>query len=54
MIWYYVVGDRFCCTVGVEDGTIIYAAPILWRFIGQPLTNLIEWRAVTEVSPLEG
>ena len=41
---YYVSCTKFTCLVEIEnDGTIVYAAPILNRFIGQSFTNLKNW-----------
>ena len=52
---YYVVGRRFVAAVIVNgDGIIIGAAPILKKFVGQPLSNLNRWSQVLTVSKLTG
>lgn len=29
--------------VGVDDDTIVEAPPVVRRFVGQPVSNLVEW-----------
>ena len=41
--WYRVTTSTMCCGVEVEEGVIIRTAPILRKFIGQDLMNLIAW-----------
>lgn len=42
--WYWLSTKRMTVTVGVDpDGIIFAAAPIVRKFIGQPLTNLERW-----------
>jgi len=44
--WYYVSArGRFTCAVVEFEGKIIETAPILKRFMGQPLENLRRWIA---------
>lgn len=39
-----VITSSFVCLIVVNrQGTIIDAAPLLQRFIGQPYNNLIRW-----------
>jgi hypothetical protein len=41
--WYYIRGPNFTCGVVELDGIIVEAAPILRRFLKQPLGNLKRW-----------
>lgn len=43
--WYWVSTVRMTCAVAVDTRTslIIDTAPILWKFRGQPLDNLLRW-----------
>jgi hypothetical protein len=34
----------FTVKVNVEDGVIVQAAPIVRKFVGQPLANLLKWQ----------
>lgn len=50
---YYVRGRFFTCGVITnEHHVIIETAPLLWRFRGQPVDNLLNWRQVIEVQLL--
>lgn len=51
---YYVVGKKFVAGVLVRDGTIVGAAPILSKFVGQPLSNLNRWSQVLTITKLTG
>jgi hypothetical protein len=41
--WYYVSCKQFTCAIVERDGKIIETAPILYRFRGQALENLVRW-----------
>ena len=41
--WWYVSTERMTCLVGLDDGIIVEAPPILRKFIGQPPKNLGNW-----------
>lgn len=43
MTSYWVSCKQFTCLVRAEDGKIIEAAPMVRRFIGQPLHKLLDW-----------
>ena len=55
MICWYVKGISFTCTVctDYDTGIIVEAAPILRKFIGQPLSKLRAWSKVEDIIPLE-
>ncbi|HEY1876922.1 MAG TPA: hypothetical protein VGG66_05605 [Rhizomicrobium sp.] len=40
---YWVSCDQWTVEVRAADGRITQAAPIVRRFIGQPLNNLLNW-----------
>lgn len=40
---YWVCCDRFTVLVRAEEGRITEAAPIVRRFVGQPMNNLLNW-----------
>lgn len=46
-VWF-IDGQNFCCMVWTKDGVIGEAAPILKKFIGQPINNLLKWKGVTK------
>lgn len=41
--WWYVSNEQITCLVGLRDGVIVEAPPILRKFIGQPPKNLGNW-----------
>lgn len=41
--WWYVSTSRFTAACKSEDGIITDSAPILRRFVGQPVRNLERW-----------
>lgn len=41
--WYWLSSKSMTVGVTVKDGKITRAAPIVRRFIGQPLENLVRW-----------
>lgn len=43
-IWW-VSCTKFTVRVDTIDGRIVYAAPIVRKFIGQEFTNLLKWAA---------
>jgi len=46
VIWWYVSTSRWTCAVATDDDkpfTIRTTPPLLRRFRGQPLRNLIRW-----------
>jgi hypothetical protein len=43
MATWWVSCNRFTIRVETRDGTIVEAAPICRKFIGQPLRNLLAW-----------
>lgn len=50
---YWVSCSRFSVQVNTDErGTIIWAAPIVRRFIGQPLGNLVRWASASAI-PLD-
>ncbi len=40
---YYLSSPRMTVEVKVRDGLIVWTAPVVWRFRGQPLVNLTRW-----------
>ena len=42
-VTWWVSCRRFTAKAVVIDGRIVDAAPILRKFIGQPITNLLDW-----------
>jgi hypothetical protein len=45
---YWVSCARFTVQVNTNHlGIIIWAAPIVRKFVGQPLTNLLRWQQGT-------
>ncbi len=41
---YYLSSKRFTIQVNTDDSGIIrWAAPVAWKFVGQPLANLVRW-----------
>lgn len=36
---------KFTVQVNVKDGVIVNAAPVVTKFKGQPLSNLLRWAA---------
>ena len=50
---WWVRGTFFCCWVLTdENDRIVDTAPILWKFRGQPFSNLTKWRCTLEVRQL--
>lgn len=50
---WWVRGTFFCCWVQTDNtGKIVDTAPILWRFKGQSINNLMRWRSTVEVRKL--
>lgn len=43
MDWYYVEARNFVCVVGLKDGKVYTHPPILRKFDGQELGNLVRW-----------
>lgn len=41
--WYWMSSEKMTVGVGVVDGIIRRAAPIVYKFRGQPLENLERW-----------
>ena len=37
-----------CCWIAEKDGVIVDAAPILRKFVGQPIDKLIRWKQFIE------
>lgn len=53
--FYRVVGKTFVCGVYTDTSerrVIREAAPLLRRFIGQPLHHLLRWSAVVHYHPM--
>ncbi len=51
--WYWVVSHSFCCGAYTDDSKIIVkTAPILEKFVGQPLENLYNWKPVRKICAL--
>lgn len=51
---YYLSSPRFTVQVNTRDNRIVWGAPVITRFMGQPLSNLIRWSqadAVIEIHP---
>ena len=47
--FYWVSCPLFTCGVTTNHlGRIVETAPILWKFVGQPFTNLMRWRPGTK------
>lgn len=42
-IWHWVSSEKMTFACLVENDTIIYGAPIIRKFIGQPFNNLLRW-----------
>ncbi len=40
---YYLSSPLFTVQVNVKDGFIVWGAPVITRFLGQPLGNLTRW-----------
>lgn len=40
---WYVSCRRFTVCVYTRDGVIVAAAPVVRKFVGQPLGNLVSW-----------
>ena len=40
---YWVSCPKFTILVGVKDDEILSPAPLIWKFRGQPMDNLINW-----------
>ena len=40
---YWVSSNKMTVCVDVDGGVIVKAAPIVRKFIGQPLANLVRW-----------
>lgn len=40
---YWLSSKKMTVLVEVQDGRIIQAAPVVRKFIGQPVQNLIRW-----------
>jgi hypothetical protein len=44
---YWLACERFVVQVNTDDaGNIVWTAPIVRKFVGQPLTNLLRWIGV--------
>lgn len=41
--WWWFSSDRMTVAVEVIDGKIARAAPIIYKFRGQPVENLVSW-----------
>lgn len=42
-MWYWLSSSRMTVGVKVENGIIVDAAPIVRKFVGQPVDNLKRW-----------
>lgn len=42
----FLSGPRFTCLVETRDGVIVSTPPILRKFVGQPIENVLSWGAV--------
>lgn len=40
---FWISTEKFTCQMNVEDGFVVWAAPILKKFVGQPLYNVTSW-----------
>jgi hypothetical protein len=46
MRWWWLSTERMSVSVAIdEDDVIVDAPPIVRKFIGQPITNLMRWLA---------
>ena len=43
--WLYVSSPRMSVAVSVEGPTVTAAPPIVRKFVGQPVANLLRWMA---------
>ena len=51
---YYLSSPRFTVQVNVKDGIIVWGAPVITKFLGQPFGNLVRWSkadVVEEINP---
>lgn len=51
--YYWVSTKRMTGLVTVRDGRVVLAPPILRKFLGQPVNNLINWLMKQEGFKLE-
>lgn len=42
-VWYYMSSRKMTIAILCENGRIVYSPPIVRRFIGQELVNLVGW-----------
>ena len=50
---YYLSCTKFTVQVNVEEGIIVWTAPITWKFVGQKFENLIKWLKADEIVELK-
>lgn len=41
--WYRVSNEKFTCAFKEDNCVVVDSAPILKRFVGQPVLNLFDW-----------
>lgn len=51
---WYLSGPRMTVQVDTRDGIIIWGAPVVTKFMGQPLTNLTRWMRADVVEEIGG
>lgn len=42
-MWYWLSSNKMTVGVMAKEGIIVISAPIVYKFRGQPLFNLVEW-----------
>lgn len=50
---YYLSSKMFTVQVNTRSDRIIWGAPVIKRFMGQPLRNLIRWSMADEIVEIQ-